>query len=230
MEKTYTCELCRDTGFLKTEKGVKPCPCRYGQDDVNKLLRIPKRYWNVSFENYKPSHPSQSKALLIARKFAYTFNPDEGKGLTFVGSPGVGKTHLAVSVLKEIYKRKRIKGIFFDTKDLIYKLKMLMDEGKDIRFLNYILNHPLLLLDDLGSERLNDWQRELISYIITQRYNNMKSTIITTNYKLESEEPLSKIGYDLSSRLGDNVVSKIYEMTYVVVVGGVDRRKIPGEK
>jgi len=226
MEKSvYLCEKCRDTGFVKTEGGsVRLCECRFKEKDVNKLLRIPKRFWNASLSNYFPETPSQHTALLKSKQFVYTFNPEEGKGLTFVGNPGVGKTHLAVAVLKEIYKHKRIRGVFFDTKDLIYTIKFLMDEKKDFKLINQLINLPLVVLDDLGSERLSDWQRELLSYIITQRYNNMKSTIITTNYKLEGKLN-GNLGQDLSSRLGDNIVSKIFEMTEVITILGADRRK-----
>nr|3ECC_A Chain A, DNA replication protein DnaC [Aquifex aeolicus] len=184
-----------------------------------------KRYWNANLDTYHPKNVSQNRALLTIRVFVHNFNPEEGKGLTFVGSPGVGKTHLAVATLKAIYEKKGIRGYFFDTKDLIFRLKHLMDEGKDTKFLKTVLNSPVLVLDDLGSERLSDWQRELISYIITYRYNNLKSTIITTNYSLQREEESSvRISADLASRLGENVVSKIYEMNELLVIKGSDLR------
>ncbi|NPB07539.1 MAG: ATP-binding protein [Aquificae bacterium] len=228
MEKTGVCEHCGGIGFVKAGNGkVKPCECRFRNLDLNRLLGIPKRFKDVTLENYVPENPSQDRALLIAKRYVFTFNPEEGKGLTFVGSPGVGKTHLAVGILKAIYEKTRVRGLFFDTKDLIYRIKASIEEGKDRKIIKLVLNYPLLVLDDLGSERLNDWQRELISYIISQRYNNMKSTIITTNYSLERGESLSGVGYDLSSRLGENVVSKIYEMNEIVIITGRDRRKEP---
>jgi len=231
MEQTQTCDICKGTGFVKTEKGtVKLCECRYKRKDINKELNIPKRYWKASFETFRPDYPSQDTALMIAKRFAYSFNPEDGKGITFIGTPGVGKTHLAIATLKAIYEVKGVRGIFFDTKDLIYRLRRSMEEGKDIKFLNGILNISLLVLDDLGSERLSDWQRELISYIITHRYNNLKSTIITTNFNLEMEESNAKISYDLGTRLGENVVSKIYEMNEIVIIKGEDRRKLKKTK
>ncbi|EDP76361.1 ATP-binding protein [Hydrogenivirga sp. 128-5-R1-1] len=235
MEKV--CSLCGGTGFVKEDSGVKLCECRFTKDDVNKLLRIPRRFWNAELDNYESENPSESEAYKEAYIFASSFDPEEGFGLTLVGPPGVGKTHLAVGVLKKIYREKGIKGIFFDTKDLIYKLKSLMEEGKTGRAIKAILNRPLIVLDDLGSERLSEWQRELISYIISYRYNNLKSTIITTNFSLSGEEKkdrkIKKLaeGIDLpkalmSERLGQSTVSRIYEMSKVVYIKGRDRRRL----
>jgi DNA replication protein DnaC len=159
--------------------------------------------------------------------------------LTFVGPPGVGKTHLAVGVLKRIYREKGIRGIFFDTKDLIYRLKSLIEERRTNKAIKAILNHPLIVLDDLGSERLSEWQRELISYIISYRYNNLKSTIITTNFSLSGEEKKDRRlrrmteGIELpkalmSERLDPSTVSRIYEMSKVVYIVGKDKRKKQG--
>ncbi len=232
------CPRCGGTGFVKEKGGVALCDCRFSPRDVNKDLRIPKRFWNVSLDNYKFENPSETLAYTEALNYAVNFNPEEGTGITFVGPPGVGKTHLAVGILKRIYETKKIKGRFFDTKDLIYRLKLLMDEGKTNRAIKNILNLNLIVLDDLGSERLSDWQRELISYIISYRYNNLKSTIITTNFSLSGEEKKDKrikkiVGGDielpkalLEERLGPSTVSRIYEMTKVIYIGGKDRRRI----
>jgi DNA replication protein DnaC len=224
------CEHCGGTGFIKLGTGeVEPCSCRYGNEDINLVLQVPKRFWEADLENYLCENPSESKALTEARIFAVEFNPEEGKGLTIIGPPGVGKTHLAVGILKKIYREKGIRGAFFDTKDLIYRLKSLIEERKINRAIKRVLNLPLLVLDDLGSERLSDWQRELISYILSYRYNNLKSTIVTTNFPLEGGEGdgLRDKGLKvyLSERIDPGTVSRLMHMTTVIYIAGRDRRK-----
>ncbi len=233
-----TCPKCGGTGFVPRETGsVDLCDCRFEQENINKILGIPKRFWEAELDNYQYENSSEADAYKESVVFASSFDPSEGRGLTFVGTPGVGKTHLAVGILKKIYREKGIKGRFFDTKDLIYKLKALIDVGKTSRALARILNHPLIVLDDLGSERLSDWQKEIISYIISYRYNNLKSTIITTNFSLTGEEKenrrIRKTVPDIElprslmvERLGPGTVSKIFQMTKVLYIKGRDRRRL----
>ncbi len=233
-----SCPKCGGTGFVPKEGGVvELCACRFEQENVNKVLGIPKRFWEAELDNYQCEDPSEENAYKEAFVFASSFDPSEGKGLTFVGDPGVGKTHLAVGILKKIYREKGIKGRFFDTKDLIYKLKALIEEGKTSKAIRRILNYPLIVLDDLGSERLSEWQREIISYIISYRYNNLKSTIITTNFSLtggeKKDRKIRKIVPDIElpkslmvERLDRGTVSKIFEMTKVLYIKGRDRRRV----
>lgn len=206
------CPVCGGTGFVDKGHSVELCSCRFQSVDIAKYLHIPPRFSSAEFENYIPISPSQSQALKTCISYAYSFEPKEGSGLTLLGPPHMGKTHLAVCVLKAVYRNKRIRGLFFDTKDMFFKLKSVMeDNGKYTRFMNLLLKIPLLVLDDLGSERLSDWQREMITHIISYRYNHMKSTIITTNYALRKLDE-KEVAKTIEDRLSEAVVSKIYQM------------------
>jgi len=186
------CPLCKGTGFVKVKEGVSLCSCRFSTDTVNIILRIPKRYWNAaSLENFMPSTPSQYMALDETKFYYESESYKEGKGLIYVGPPSVGKTYLAVSLIKKIYAEKKIRCIFFDTKDLLFILRGLMENGKDKNLIKFLIDVPVLLLDDLGNERLSDWHREVLSYIIIQRYNHLKP-------------------------LGEGIVSKLTEVNTVI--------------
>ncbi len=208
------CPLCRGTGFVKEGKAVTLCNCRFSTDQINVILRIPKRYWKASLDDFIPENPSQYSALEESRSYCLSQDFKKGKGIVYTGPPSLGKTYLAVSVLKTIYLEFKVRGAFFDTKDLLFRLKSLMDTGMDKNLLRFLVEIPVLVLDDLGNERLSDWQREIISYIIVQRYNDVKATIITTNYPLRSQEEEDL--EPLSERLGDSIISKIEEVNEII--------------
>lgn len=212
------CPKCKGTGFIDKGGVVELCSCRYEGVNLQRYLNIPPRFINAEFENYMPISPSQKTALEICLYYAHSFDPKEGKGLTLVGPPSLGKTHLAVATLKNIYRLKRVRSFFFDTKDLFYKLQSYSGSDKMNKLLNFLINVPLLVLDDLGSERLSDWRVEVLSYIISTRYNYLKSTIITTNYPLLRTE---EEGQSLEERLSPAIVSKIYQMNDLINISSL---------
>src|SRR5678816_585357 len=101
------CPKCFGTGMeIVTGKGARICACRkqrahHGQFDS---VRLPKRYDGFHFSNYKPQNQSQTVALRSAMNFAMEY-PAVDRGLLLMGSVGVGKTHLAVSILKGLTER-----------------------------------------------------------------------------------------------------------------------------
>lgn len=209
------CPKCGGSGFIDRGGLMELCSCRYEGVSLQKYLNIPPRFLSAEFSNYTPVSLSQKRALEACLHFAYSFDPAQGKGLTLVGPPQMGKTHLVVAVLKDIYRNRRIRGFFFDTKDLFYRLQTYANSEKYYRLMDFVLNVPLLVLDDLGGERLSDWRVEILSHIISHRYNFLKSTLITTNYSLlkEKEEEVAKA---LEERLSPGVVGKIYQMNEVL--------------
>ena len=72
----------------------------------------------------------------------------------------------------------------------------------------------LYILDDVGAEKLSEWVQETFYLIINKRYEEMRPTIITSNFNIN----------DLAQRIGDRTVSRIVEMCDIVELKGKDKR------
>ena len=111
--------------------------------------RIPPKFARAELTTYKPDTDSQRDALRLAKKFVESF-PVEQKGLVFHGPTGVGKTHLAIGLLKAVIRDKGARN--FQTTELLRCARptTLVDERDGV------LQHAradVLVLDDLGVER-----------------------------------------------------------------------------
>ncbi|MBU1627136.1 ATP-binding protein, partial [bacterium] len=229
------------------------CSCQITR--LKKILlqssRIPKRYDNCEFENFDvPLMTSKKKscgkdwdtrlALKTAKDVAMKFVEkypvvDNNRGILFMGNPGVGKTHLAVSIIKALIQKKTVPCIFYDFRELLQDIKNSFGKSSEVSqqdILNPILNLDVVVLDDLGAEKTTGWVLDNLGYIINSRYNNSRFTIITTNYLDEdrmnpkgSLYQWDKSQESLTDRIGMRLRSRLYEMCYRVILNCEDFRK-----
>jgi len=123
-ESTEVCTECFGTGTkLDPVKGAMVCPCRR-PDRSKKLLvaaRIPRRYADCSFATFKCAPgTSQDNAKLAAQRLVEEFPVD--RGLLFMGPAGVGKTHLAVAIIRGLVE-KGFAGIFCEFGSLLKEIQ-----------------------------------------------------------------------------------------------------------
>jgi DNA replication protein DnaC len=147
-------------------------------------------------------------------------------GLLFIGNCGVGKTHLAVSLLKQIIREKRDSGLFYDFRDLLREIQASwnsVSQSSELEVLRPVLAADVLVLDELGANKPTEWVRDTIAHIINCRYNDKKLTIFTSNYPDTSERPGEET---LTDRIGARLRSRLYEMCKVVEVRGEDFRRV----
>ena len=110
-----------------------------------------------------------------------------------MGSVGVGKTHLAVAILRELIG-KGVPCLFYESGSLLKKIQDSynpISKTSELRVLAPVYEAEVLVLDELGSTILTDWVRDTMYQIINTRYNDKKLTIFTTNRldELRMEEP-----------------------------------------
>jgi DNA replication protein DnaC len=201
--------------------------------------KIPQRYQECtldSFEIYHEADRSLSKALEMARKFVDAYPVDTGgKGLLLIGSMGVGKTHLAVGVLQRLVRERGVKGLFCDYRELLKNIQNSYNpqvNTTELELLKPLFDAEVLVLDDLGAQKPNEWVWDTVALILNTRYNNQQSTIITTNYNdlpagsgATSDVERAARDQTLGDRIGDRMLSRLSEMCIRVVMSGKDCRK-----
>ena len=153
---------------------------------------------------------------------------DLGQGYYFHGPVGTGKTDLAVSFLKNIvlntepvddYGRLRIPddlGLFVSVPVMLLNIRSAFksettDESEVIK---KYTKPEVLVMDDLGTEKVTEWVMQTLYVVINARYEEEKRTIITSNCNLE----------DLRKNLNDKIASRITAMTEIIELKGIDRR------
>lgn len=178
-------------------------------------IGVPKRFYEkelASLNGYQSQIEKAAKAIL------------DGLSVFITGPCGTGKTHFAVGLLKfwlsiqpqpEPYHSKMTNPLFISSVELFASLKSSFDsEVKESDIIAELTNAPLLILDDVGAEKVSDWSRQQFFLIVDRRYRNMLPVVVTSNLSLDA----------ISSHMDDRLASRFSEMGEVVMLDGPDRR------
>ena len=156
-----------------------------------------------------------------------------------MGDPGSGKTHLAVAAFREILG-KGFEGLFFDYQNLLDRIRSSYDpssQTNDKEAYRVAMDKEVLLLDDLGANRITDWVEDTVTSIITTRCNHRKPLIATTNlidpdagyvtYEGDSTPGTVDQSTTLVERIGARARSRLFEMCRVIKMPPIDDYRIP---
>ena len=230
------CPLCDDTGWKPIEgnghsagvRRVARCDC--WRENLGQLrlsaANVPKRYQHCTIANFAAYNESLERAAAQARRIADAF-PSVSRGLFLEGQPGVGKTHLAVALLKQVVQAAGARGLFYDTRDLLRVIRSTYDPSirtTELEILRPVMHADLIVLDDLGAEKTSEWVEETMNLIVNTRYNERRLTIFTSNYP---DIPDDTDPNSLLFRIGSRMRSRLHEMCEFVPMDGADYRDLP---
>jgi DNA replication protein DnaC len=151
------------------------------QRAMNACVKVANFPFIKRFEDFNFSfQPSINKEQIL--DFKYLRFIENKENIIFVGSPGVGKTHLATSIGIETASNRKL-TYFIHCNDLILQLKRAHLENRLEQKLKFFTKYKLLIIDELGFIPLDDEASKLLFQLISRRYEKV-STIITTNKQL----------------------------------------------
>jgi DNA replication protein DnaC len=249
------CPLCGGTGWKTAlpgaaeasngskERRVTRCDCRL-RERAHSLLtaaRIPRRYEHCELSSYTTdfpgAHPSLALAHVTASRFAQEYDPRDGMGLLIIGKIGTGKTHLAVGIIKELILDRGISCLFYDYRELLKEIQNSYNaavQTTELDVLRPVFETDVLVLDELGAVKPTEWVWDTVSLILNTRYNDNRTTIITTNFE---DQPAAGVNGSVSpargasraetlgDRIGERMRSRLHEMCRVITLEGADFRQ-----
>lgn len=227
LELQYTCETCKDTGYVGTEK----CHCLkkaivdllYADSNLKGILQE-ENFSTFSTDFYsgnyidpltgRSSYESMRIALESSLRFVDSFS-EEFQNILLYGDTGVGKTFLSHCIAKELMDRS-YSVIYFSASalfDYFAKNRFGKKELEEDEMSDHIYDCDLLIIDDLGTELPNSFTVSQLFVCLNERILRKKSTIISTNLSLDemnatyTERIFSRISsnYTMLRMTGDDI-------------------------
>lgn len=199
------------------------------QRKIQRLLGqsgIKRRFQQRTFPNFRQDTAGRAKNYRIAKEYADNFalHRARGDGLYIEGTNGTGKTHLAAAIALQLIN-EGIPVICKTSSDLLLDIKKSFDgEGaRESEVLDIYKRVDLLIIDDLGKEQCSDWSMSTLYSILNDRYEDMKPTIVTTNYNADNlARALIPRGFDDTKIVA--IISRLRETSTVMTMAWADIR------
>jgi len=200
-------------------------PCKYTkkQDKENKA-NIEKNALKITMKDIDITDKRRVNVIKELKTFYTAYGNKEVKGLYLHGSFGSGKTFLTTALFNELGK-KRIRS------EIVYFPELIREFKGDFETLNekmdYYMNVDILLIDDIGAEKVTEWSRdEILGTILQNRMNKSLATFFTSNLNLKELETHLSISNNSDDAVkARRIIERIKQLTEEFELISANRRK-----
>ncbi len=219
----YECEKCSDSGYVDTVM----CDCMkkkliyagYESSGMSRLL-MDQKFENFDLGYYKNDPKCYENMKYVysqMMEFADTFTAGSGKNLALFGGTGLGKTHLSSALAGRVIERG-FDVVYTGAVNLISDFEArrfgsgISADGEDT---DRYTNCELLIIDDLGTEIVNQFTVSCLYTVINTRLNKRLSTVLSTNLTQK----------EFHDKYWDRITSRVFGEYQPLMFTGVDVRK-----
>lgn len=204
----YDCPLCSDTGYV----GGKICDCvkhlvsAFIAEEMSEEMPLgTSRFDNFDLKYYpdkdtKEGNPRRrmTAILKVCREYALKFDPKTSGNLLFMGSAGLGKTHLTLALAGEVIERGFI-PVYGAAENLFSQIEKEKFTGENRGAYDAMIKSDLLVIDDLGAEMATPFSKSALYNLVNTRLLANRPMIINTNLTMKEIE--TRYTPRISSRL-----------------------------
>ena len=202
-------------------------PCKYQKEMKKKEEEAVSRDKDILNASLKDVDKDKERIEVIKWIKAFYDNYEKtgkNKGLYLHGNFGCGKTYLISALFNELTK-KRVSSEIVYYPELLRDIKSDFDSYADR--IDYLENVDLLLIDDIGAEKVTEWSRdEILGTILQKRMNNYKTTFFTSNLDMEALQQHLRINnYSDDEMKARRIIERIKQLTDDIELIGENKRK-----
>jgi len=185
-----TCASCKGRMILVKDGIAKPCRKpnpKFIAHLINEA-KIPSRYTFAELDAFKNNTGNGQRIVQQVQKWEQSFYTNPNKGLVIYGGVGVGKTFILAALARKFLLRG-ISVRFVDFFQLVTEIRASYTlKQSEKALIEPLMNVDILIIDELGKGRNNEFELTILDQIIMGRYNQNKILLASTNYPLEADK------------------------------------------
>jgi DNA replication protein DnaC len=212
---------CETEQFLQGRKASEEYEIKRQIEQKFSISNLGERFAGCTFDSFA-FRPGTEKIVSNAKTYVEHFEDTGSEGFILWGTPGNGKSHIAAAITHGV-KDKGFTVVFQTVPELLERIKSTFNNKQkesEREIMDALLHCDLLVLDDIGSEKVTDWVLEVMFRIIDGRYRKKKPIIYTSNFKPS----------ELKDQLNERIYDRMVETSIIIENKGTSYRREIGRK